>query len=242
LFYDYIKDNLAEYFFFHVDYAQYSKDTEIYMALDDNDKIQGMVLIWKSRRLQLRGSNSSLEFLLNEKDYTPISVTGIDRHKRIIARFFPDYKKEIALYRMGLKKGEQKDFEKYPYEILKETNKEDIVSFMRNADPIYWGSRNLDDILMDENNKWFGIFKNGKLICVTGVWKYQKVGYISVVGAHPDYRNRGLASSLVSSVLNDVFRDKEQCLITVRVENDPAVHTYKKLGFSICNTQYSFEN
>ncbi|MFX1235163.1 MAG: GNAT family N-acetyltransferase [Promethearchaeota archaeon] len=241
LFYDYIKDDFAEYFFFHVDYAQYPKDTEIYMALDDNNKIHGMILIWKNRRLQLRGSNESLELLLNEELYTPISVTGFEDHKEIITRYFPDYTKEIAMYRMSLKKGEQKDFEKYPYEILKEANRKDIALFMRNADPIYWGSRSLEDILMDENNKWFGILKNGKLICVTAVWNYQNVGYITVVGTDPDHWNKEFASSLVSSVLREMFQDKEQALITVRIKNDPAVHTYKKLGFSIRNTQYSFE-
>ncbi|MFX1402816.1 MAG: GNAT family N-acetyltransferase, partial [Promethearchaeota archaeon] len=156
-------------------------------------------------------------------------------------RYFPDYNKEIALYRMSMKKGDQKDFEKYPYEILNEVNRENIVLFMRIADPIFWGSHTLDDIFIDRNNKWFGITMEGKLICVTSVWYYQKIGYITVVGTHPDYRNHGFASSLVSSVLKEVFRDKEQCLITVRVENAPAVHTYKKLGFSINNTQYSFE-
>ncbi|MFX0043996.1 MAG: hypothetical protein ACFE8L_13870, partial [Candidatus Hodarchaeota archaeon] len=55
-FYDYIKNNFAEYFFFHVDYAQYPESTQICMALDNEDKIQGMVLIWKDRRIQLRGS------------------------------------------------------------------------------------------------------------------------------------------------------------------------------------------
>ncbi|MFW9951697.1 MAG: GNAT family N-acetyltransferase [Candidatus Thorarchaeota archaeon] len=241
IFYNYIKDNFEGYFFFHVDYAQYPQDTEICMALDDNNKVQGMLLIWKNRRLQLRGSNESLEFLLSNRIYTPISITGFESHRNLIARFFPDYKKEIALYRMGMKKGEQKDFEKFPYEILKKTHKKEIIAFMRKADPIFWGSRNLDDILIDQNNKWFGIIEKGNLISITSVWSYQKIGYITVVGTHPEYRNTGLASSLISSVLKEVFQDKEQCLITVRVANDPAVHTYKKLGFSIYNTQYSYE-
>ena len=241
LFYNYIKNNFVDYFFFHADYAQYSEDTEIYMALDLYDKVQGMILIWKNRRLQLRGTNESLEFLLNQKSYSPFSVTGFDGHKKLIAKFFPEYKKEIALYRMVLKKGEQKDFEKYPYQMLKESHKQEIISFMRTTDPIYWGNQNLEDILMDDNNKWFGIVENERLISIIGLWYYQKVGYIPVVGTHPDYWNRGLASSLISSILKKIFRDKEDALITVRIANDPAVHTYKKLGFSISNAHYTYE-
>jgi len=241
LFYEYIKNNFGEYFFFHVDYAQYPESTEIYMALDVEEKIQGMVLIWKDRRIQLRGSVESLEFLLNGKDYKPISITGFENHRELISSFFPDYKKEIALYRMGLKKGDQKNFEKYTSDILSESHKEEIVSLMRIADPIFWGSREPVDIMIDENNIWYGIVEKKELVSIIGAWKYHRIGYITIVATHPDYWTQGYASSLISSALKDLFQEKEQCFITVRVANAPAIHTYKKLGFSICNTHYSYE-
>lgn len=240
-FYDYIKNNFAEYFFFHVDYVQYPESTEIYMALDNEEKIQGMVLIWKNREIQLRGSIVSLEFLLNGKNYNPISITGFDNHKKLISKFFPDYKKEIALYRMGLKNGDQKDFEKYTFQKLNESHREVIASLMRIADPIYWVSRKPEEILIDENNTWYGTMKEKDLICIIGLWKYQNIGYIFIVGTHPDYWNQGYASSLISSTLKELFREKKHCFIMVRVANAPAIHTYKKLGFSICNTHYSYE-
>jgi RimJ/RimL family protein N-acetyltransferase len=240
-FYDYIKNNYVEYFFFHVDYVQYPESTEIYMALDNEEKIQGMVLIWKNRRIQLRGTAVSLEFLLNGKNYNPISITGFDTHRELISKFFPDYKKEIALYRMVLKKGDQKDFEKYTFQKLTESHREEITSLMRIADPIYWGSQEPEDILIDENNTWYGIMKEKDLICIIGIWKYKNIGYIFVVGTHPDYWNQGYASSLISSTLKELFQEKKQCFIMVRVANAPALHTYKKLGFSICNTHYSYE-
>ncbi|MHA2180601.1 MAG: GNAT family N-acetyltransferase [Promethearchaeota archaeon] len=241
-FYDYIKNNFSEYFFFHVDYAQYPESTEIYMALDNEEKIQGMVLIWKNSRIQLRGSNESLEFLLNGKNYNPISgITGFDNHKKLISNYFPDYKKEIALYRMVLKIGDQKDFEKYPFQKLNESHREVITLLMKIADPIYWGSRQPEDILIDENNTWYGIIKDKDLICMISLWKYESIGYITIVGTHPDYWNQGYASSLISSTLKELFREKKQCFIMVRVANVPAIQTYKKLGFSICNTHYSYE-
>jgi len=241
IFYDYIKNNFAEYFFFHVDYAQYPESTEIYMALDNKEKIQGMILIWKNRRIQLRGSIVSLEFLLNERNFNPISVTGFNNHKEVIAKFFPDYRKEIALYRMGLKKGDQKDFEKFQFKGLSESHREQITSLMRIADPIYWGSNEPEDIMIDENNIWYGIVEKKELISIVDIWKYKGIGLITIVGTHPDYWNQGYASSLISSALKDLFREREQCFIIVRVANAPAIHTYKKLGFSICNTHYSYE-
>jgi ribosomal protein S18 acetylase RimI-like enzyme len=241
IFYDYIKTNFAEYLFFHVDYAQYPESTKIYIALDNEDKIQGMVLIWKNQRIQLRGSIKSLEFLLSGKSYKPISVTGFDTHRELIEKFFPSYKKEIALYRMSMKKGEQKDFERYEFKGLSESNRQQIVSLMRIADPTFWGSRKLEDIMIDENNTWYGIERKNELISIVCILKYQDIGRVSIVGTHPDYWNQGYASSLIASALKDLFRKKEQCFITVRVANAPAIHTYKKLGFSICNTHYTYE-
>jgi RimJ/RimL family protein N-acetyltransferase len=241
IFYDYIKNNFAEYFFFHFDYVQYPESTEIYMALDNEEKIQGMVLIWENRRIQLRGTAVSLEFLLNGKNYNPISITGFNNHKKLISKFFPDYRKEIALYRMVLKKGDQKDFEKYKFQKLNESYREEIASLMRIADPFYWGSNKPEDILIDEINTWYGIMKEKDLICIIGIWKYTSVGYIFVVGTHPDYWNQGYASSLISSTLKELFREKRQCFIMVRMANAPAIHTYKKIGFSICNSHYSYE-
>jgi ribosomal protein S18 acetylase RimI-like enzyme len=159
----------------------------------------------------------------------------------LIAKFFPGYKKEIALYRMGMKKGDQKDFEKYTFQKLTKSYREEITSLMRIADPIYWGSREPEDILIDENNSWYGIVKEKELICIVGIWKYETIGYITTVGTHPNFWNQGYASSLISSSLKDLFQEKNQCFITVRVDNPPAVHTYKKLGFSVSNTQYSYE-
>ncbi|TFG22753.1 MAG: GNAT family N-acetyltransferase [Promethearchaeota archaeon] len=240
IFYDFIKDNFTEYFFFHVDYAQYPKNTEVYMALDKKDKIQGIMLIWKGQRIQLRGSIKSLDLLLKDKSYAPLSITGFANHKKIIAKYFPEHTKEIPLYRMAMERGDHVDFEKFPYENLSMAHKEEIASFMNVTDPVFWGDRRPEDILIDDNNFCFGIFQDGKLISITLFWKYQDVGYIIVVGTHPDYQNKGYASSLVSSALKHLFQNKKQCLITVRVNNPPAIHTYQKLGFTIRNAQYQY--
>jgi ribosomal protein S18 acetylase RimI-like enzyme len=210
-------------------------------VLDNEEKIQSMLLLWEDRRIQLRGSNVGLEFLLNGKNYNPISVTGFDNHRELILKFFPAYKKEKALYRMRLAKSEQKKFEKYDFQKLNESYRKEITSLMRIADPIYWGSHEPGDILIDENNTWYGIVEKTELISIISIWKYKNIGYITIVGTRSDYWNQGYASSLISSALKDLFREKEQCFIMVRVANAPAFHTYKKLGFSICNTHYSYE-
>jgi len=220
---------------------QYPDKTEIYLALEKEKRIRGMLLLWEESRMQLRGSIEGVKLLLNTIKKKPKSVTGFERHRNIIFEYFPTYTNEIALYRMGLKRGNQKLFEKYEILRLSEENRDEITLLMNKSDPIFWGERKPEDLLIDENNIWYGIKMEESLSCIVSAWLYNKIGYITIVGTHPDHWNKGLASSLISSVLRELLLEKEQCLITVRVENPPAIHVYEKLGFRICNTQYSYE-
>lgn len=240
-FMSHIENNFADYFFFHVDYMQYPEDTEIFLALNKEKSIEGMLLLWNENRMQLRGSVEGVRLLMDTVKKNPKSVTGFEMHKEIIYEYFPDYKNEIALYRMGLKRGNQKLFEKYENIRLSEENIDEIISLMNNADPVFWGSRKPEDLLIDDNNIWFGIKKRNILSCIVGVWLYEKIGYITIVGTHPDYWRKGMASSLISSALKEIFKEHEYCYIQVRVENPPAINLYTKIGFRICNTQFSYE-
>jgi len=244
LFFKHIKGNFAEYFFFHVDYAQYPEKTKIYIAVQE-ETIQAMLLIWEDRRVQIRGNLPGTEFLLQNIGYLkkiqPISVTGFEEHKSLIKDYFHQYELATILYRMGLTSGHQKDYETYPFMPLGENQRNEITSLMRKSDPIFWGTREPEELLIDEHNKWFGIIKDDRLVSIIGAWFYEKVGYLTIVGTHPDYWNKGLASSLISSALKEIFKDRKQCYIMVRVDNPPAIHTYEKLGFKICNTHYNFE-
>ena len=244
IFYNYIKDNFADYFFFRVDYAHYPEKTKIFMAIE-GDAVQAMLLIWSDIRIQIRGDVPGSDFLLKNvvelNTIDPISISGFEEHKIIIADRYLEYEIAKILYRMGLNSGMQKNYERYPTIRLSEDNRNDIASLMRISDPEFWGSKEPEDILIDEHNNWFGIEQDHKLVCVTSTWLYEKVGYLTIVGTHPDYWNKGYASSLISSVLKDIFIEHEFCYIMVRVDNPSAVHTYKKLGFRICNTHYNFE-
>ncbi|MHA1902184.1 MAG: GNAT family N-acetyltransferase, partial [Promethearchaeota archaeon] len=48
---------------------------------------------------------------------------------------------------------------------------------------------------------------------------------------HPDFENRGFATSVVSASIQELLKHSPLGLIHVRADNAPAVHTYKKNGF-----------
>ncbi len=240
-FYSTIRGNFADYFFFHVDYAQYPENTEIYMALDEADTVLAMLLIWKNRRIQVRGTNFGVEYLL-EKHHPPVlTVTGYEEHRPLIEKFYPDYTLHSSMYRMGLKRQDFKPVSQYPFQQLSESHRNEITSLMRIADPIFWAKNKAEDLLMDEYNTYYAIIEADRLLSLTGLWEYENIGYIPLVATHIEYCNRGMASSLLSSVLSKAFQTKKEAFIMVRTANAPAVHTYSKIGFKICNTQYMYE-
>ena len=52
------------------------------------------------------------------------------------------------------------------------------------------------------------------------------------VAVHPDHRRKGIAESLVLSLVNDLKTQGSHCLtLEVRASNDPAIALYEKLGF-----------
>lgn len=244
IFYEDVKDNYEEYFFFRLDYAQYPEKTKIFIAVDNNT-VCAMLLIWNEERIQVRGSLEGVEFLLKHvtilNEFEPKSVTGFEEHKSLIKDRYPEYELATTLYRMRVKRGEQNYFESHSFNILTEDHRQNISVLMKNADPVFWGDNQPDKLTFDENTVWFGISRRNKLVCVTGIWIYDKIGYITIVATDSDYKNKGLASSLISSALKHIFKEHNKCFIMVRVDNPPALHLYKKLGFKVCNTHYNFE-
>jgi predicted GNAT family acetyltransferase len=54
---------------------------------------------------------------------------------------------------------------------------------------------------------------------------------ISAVCTHPDYRGRGYASSLVSTLIQRITKRNETPFFHVRTENVDGIRVYEKLGF-----------
>jgi len=64
--------------------------------------------------------------------------------------------------------------------------------------------------------------------------RFAKKGHIISVAVMPNYRNQGIASSLVEQALSGLSAlDADECYLEVRINNDPAINLYKKIGFEI---------
>jgi predicted GNAT family acetyltransferase len=82
-----------------------------------------------------------------------------------------------------------------------------------------------------------GIRDNGRLASMTG----QRCGLndfieVSAVCTWPEFRGRGYANALVSTVANGVFSQNKTPFLGVREDNTGAIRVYEKVGFQIRRT------
>lgn len=82
-----------------------------------------------------------------------------------------------------------------------------------------------------EMGKFFGIFKEGKLVAITGQ-RMQTNDFIEIssVVTHPDFTRRGLAKQLIYHTTKDILNDKKLPILHTNKGN-AAIPLYEKLGF-----------
>lgn len=83
-----------------------------------------------------------------------------------------------------------------------------------------------------ELGSYFGIHESGRLVAMAGEG-FHFPGYteISAVCTHPDCRGRGYASSLVSTLVQNITKRGETPFLHVGKDNVDAIRLYEKLGF-----------
>lgn len=82
----------------------------------------------------------------------------------------------------------------------------------------------------------FGAYHNNKIIGLatltqeTGT-KFSHKATLSSVFIEPEFQQKGVASGLLSAIIEHSKKHVEQILLTVANDNEPAIRLYKKFGF-----------
>lgn len=88
----------------------------------------------------------------------------------------------------------------------------------------------------------FGAYHNNQIIGLatltqeTGT-KFSHKATLSSVFIEPEFQQKGIASRLLSAVIQDSKNHVEQILLTVANDNEPAIRLYKKFGFQTYGTE-----
>ena len=115
-------------------------------------------------------------------------------------------------------------------------HKEELFNLVNLVQPGYFKKKTSD------LGAYFGIFKNGALVAVTGErMKMEGFTEVSAVVTHPQHTGKGYASALVAFTTNQIFEQNKIPYLHVASTNEHAIRLYEKLGFRT-RRQISFWN
>ena len=238
VFWDYVSRDVLEYYFFIFGWKFRRDQTMILLALK-NDKIDGLMLIYRQRVVQLRGGLEAARLLINRLDLERADIQAFKEHEPIIlTKYKPLATHEMIL--MALRKGEEKPYIKHPIVKLTPSDAEEIAGLMRLASPEFWAEITADQVIagIRENTLWLGIKERGKIVSIGSTRLTDFACNIGTVATHEAYKGRGYATSIVSALVKEIFQKSELALIHVLSGNIPAIHAYTKVGFKPYRTYF----
>ena len=239
-FWEHVNQNIPHYYFFAFDWKHNREKTEILLALEGN-KIEGMMLVYDKRIVQLRGSNEAAKSLLDGLDLERVELQSLEEHKHLVLKNYkPTLKQSHEMMLMLLHTGEEELQMKWPAVVLDASHAERIASIMREADPEYWGDTSGQQIIegMNRGMNWFGIKVDDELVSIGSSRLTEWAGLIGVVATHEKHRNMGYATSVVSSLVKRILEKLSPAMIFVLADNLPAIRAYTKVGFKPCKTYF----
>lgn len=88
------------------------------------------------------------------------------------------------------------------------------------------------DLLQTEFTYYIVARFKGKLIGYAGMWVAGGEAHITTIAVHPNYRRRGVGSTLMRTLLEEALRrGAEIAVLEVRQSNTAAQQLYRKYGF-----------
>lgn len=238
IFWEHVNRDIPHYFYFAFDW-KYNKDvTKILLALEEN-RIDGMMLVYRRSIVQLRGSIGAVKELLKRLDLEKVELQAEMQHEDcILEKFKPTVSQKMVL--MALNKSEEKPEVKYPVVKLGFSDAEEIAALMRRASPEFWGETTSQQIIdsMSSGTNWFGIKVDGELVSIGSRRLTEWAGLIGVVATHEAHRNKGYATSIVSELVKQILEKLSIAIIYVLSGNLPAIRVYGKVGFKPYRTYF----
>jgi len=218
--------------FFIVDMKHDRASTKIRLALNERNRIEGMMMTYEDRIVQLRGSVEAARALLAELNVSQAEIQGLEEHRALILERFKKIRRTMELVLMTLRRGEEALHMKHSVERLSVADADGIAALMRHWDPEWWREVTAKKIVDRMSGcLWLGIRVNNQLVSIGGAKIDDWGSNISTVVTHESHRNRGYATSIVSALVDQILQMSNLVLIHVETDNAPAVRAYTKIGF-----------
>jgi len=232
LFWKHVYQDILHHYFFILDMKRDRASTKVLLALNQENCIGGMMMIYRQSIVQLRGSVEAARTLLAKLDIEKVEIQGLEEHRALILDKFKKAKKTLELILMTLRRGAETLQIRHPVVKLSAADAEDIAALMRHGDPEWWGEITSRQIAERMNKRlWLGIKVDGQLVSIGGATLDVWGSNIGTVVTHEKHRNKGYATSIVSAMVEQILQKSNLALIHVESNNPPAIRAYTKVGF-----------
>jgi RimJ/RimL family protein N-acetyltransferase len=238
-FWNHIKEDELNYYFFVLDWKLRRDQTKILMAIED-DEIEGLMLIYRNYVVQLRGSRAAVKMLLDGLTLEKVELQApLDCKDLVLSKYVgPKIREEMML--MSLMKGQEHIQVTTTPVRLSASDAEEVLDLVRRADPSWWGETTLENMQKSlQDAFWLGIRQDHKIVSVGMTRLVDFASNIGVAATEEKYRNKGYATSIVSALVSEILKISSTAMIHVISNNAPAVRAYSKVGFRPYRTYLS---
>jgi len=232
LFWKYVTRDIPDYYFFILRLKRQREFAETWLVLEKDNRIEGLMMVFRNIAVQLRGSVDAAKVLLERLYLDKVDIQSEMEHKETILAKFEHVRKASEIILMTLQKGEENLQIRHVTEVPTPEDAEEIADLMRRGSPDWWGDATGERVASSMGRQlWLGTRANGRLVSVGAATVDDWAANIAPVATHEDYRNRGYATSIVSALVEQIFQRSNLCLIHVEGDNEPAIRVYTKIGF-----------
>jgi len=239
LFWEHVNRDLADYYFIIRNMKRDRASTEIWVALSEQNCIEGMLMIYRNSVVQLRGSVDAVKVFLDRLNLDKAEIQCETEHSGLILNRYKNVRKATEIILMTLHRGEETLQMKQPTARLSASDAEGIATLMRRENPDWWGDTTTEQIASRMDQRlWLGIKVNGRLVSVGGAAVDDWASNIGTLVTDEHYRNRGYATTIVSALVEQILKKSNLSLIHVESNNEPATRVYSKVGFKPYKTYF----
>ncbi len=237
MFWKHVIQDIYHYFFFAYDWKHNREHTEILLAIEQK-QIVGMMLVYRDRIVQLRGSAQAVKILLRELDLDEVELQVSKKYSPLVhEKYDPTWTTDLML--MTVHSGEEKPQIRHTVVRLDASYAEEIAPILREGSPEIWSDVTHQQIMEGMvDQTWVGIKVKDELVSVCSFRVTEWLGLVGRVATQKKDRNRGYATSTVSYAIKYMMQNRSDAIIFARTDNPSAIRVYRKVGFKPYRTYF----